>query len=374
MISKGTQVAHTHAAISGFYFKRAGLLGLSFLAGCGKPPSGSGDYGDFPVTAVVATAHTRILEDKISLVGSLHAIDTVDLVSEIDARIVDIHFEEGQPVQKGDVLIRFDDRKLAASLAQTSARYNLAKTNLERAVSLLERQTISQQDYDQAAAEFDAIRALLELEKERLADATLIAPFTGILSEHSVSRGQFTTRGQLLGTLVSIHPIEVAFHVPERYCGQLATGQVISISVAAYPDNAFSGTIAFISPEVDVDSRTVRVKARLDNTGALLKPGMFGSLELIFTAEEAALVIPEAALQYNRDQASVVVRDSDGRAAFRNVEVGTRLAGYAQILKGLAEGEQVVVEGYQKMRPGSAILISAESSRSGSQSAATPEA
>lgn len=340
-----------------------GLLALLCLAGCGKPPAGDGAYGDFPVTAVVATAQTRVLEDKISLVGSLNAIDAVDLVSEVDARVEDILFEEGQPVEKGDVLIRFDDRKLAAAVAQTTARYNLARTNLDRAASLLERQTISQQDYDQAAAEFDAIRAVLELEKERLSDATLVAPFAGILSEHSVSRGQYTSRGQLLASLVSIQPIEVAFHVPERYCGQLALGQGIAISVEAYPEKAFSGNIAFISPQVDLASRTVLVKARLDNGAGLLKPGMFGSLELVFTAEEQALVIPEAALQYNRDQASVVIMDAEDKAVFREVSVGTRLAGFAQILSGLKEGDRVVVEGYQKMRPGSTILISPESSR-----------
>jgi multidrug efflux pump subunit AcrA (membrane-fusion protein) len=90
---------------------------------------------------------------------------------------------------------------------------------------------------------------------------------------------------------------------------------------------------------------------------------MFGNLELVFTLVEDALVIPEAALQFNRDQASVVLMDGDGKAVFRDVEVGARLPGYAQIVSGLIEGDQVVVEGYQKMRPGSAILISNESDR-----------
>lgn len=351
--------------------KQARALSLSVLAllaltaGCGKPPPTEGAYGDFPVAAVVAPVERIVLEDKISLVGSLSAIDSVDLLSEVDARVEDIFFDEGQSVKKGQRLIRFDDSKLAANLAQTEARFNLAKTSLDRAASLLERQTISQQDYDQAAAEFDALEALLNLEKERLSDTLISAPFDGVLSEHSVSRGQYLSRGQFLATLVSIDPIEVDFNVPERYCGQLAIGQTIQIKVEAYPDTTFEGPIAFIAPRVDRESRTVLVKARLDNPQARLKPGMFGNLELVFTAESNALAIPEAAIQYNRDQASVVVMEADGKAAFRQVEVGTRLSGYAQIISGLKEGERVVVEGYQKMRPGSSILISAESSRFG---------
>lgn len=339
------------------------LIGIVLAGGCGKPPAADGQYGDFPVTAVVAPAKVMVLEDKISLVGSLNAINAVDLVSEIDARVEEILFDEGEAVQQGDVLFRLEQRKLSATVAQTTARYKLARTNLERAASLLQRQTISQQDYDQAAAEFEAIEASLELEKERLADATLIAPFSGMLGEHFVSRGQFTTRGQLLASLVSIDPIEVEFYVPERYCGQLKTGQSIDISVEAYPGQRFDGLITFISPKVDLASRTVLVKARLSNPEAVLKPGMFGNLELVFTLVEDALVIPEAALQFNRDQASVVLMDGDGKAVFRDVEVGARLPGYAQIVSGLIEGDQVVVEGYQKMRPGSAILISDESDR-----------
>jgi membrane fusion protein (multidrug efflux system) len=350
-----------------------GCIG-SFMTGCGKPPAADGQYGDFPVNAVVAPVERILLEDKIALVGSLNAIDSVDIVSEVDARIEEILFDEGEQVSAGDVLIRFDDRKLSAALSQTRARFELARTNLERAASLLERETITQQDYDQAAAEFEALEAVLELERQRLDDTIIRAPFSGVLSEHSVSRGQYLTRGQRLTSVVSINPIEVAFFVPERYSGQIALRQSIAVTVEAYPDEAFEGKIAFIAPEVDRQTRTVLVKARLDNTDGRLKPGMFGSLNLVFTVMKDALAIPEAAVQYNRDQASVVVMDAEGKAAFRNVTVGERLAGFARITEGLEQGERVVVEGFQKMRPGSTILISAESNRFGLEASSQPGA
>ena len=160
-------------------------------------------------------------------------------------------------------------------------------------------------------------------------------------------------------------PLEVEFNVPERYIGQLKMDQRIEISVEAWPDGLFSGSVVFISPKVDRTSRTVLVKARIANPDLQLKPGMFGKIELIFKARDAALVIPEAAISYANDDASVVVRNAEGVAEFRPVQVGIRLAGKAEIVDGLTAGEQVVVEGFQKLGPGTPISIAAESSRYG---------
>jgi membrane fusion protein (multidrug efflux system) len=341
------------------------ILPVLLLAACGKPPAGGGPGGDFPVSAVVAPVEERALEEKIFLVGSLEAIEEVALVSEIDAAVTGIPFAEGETVSEGEVLIRLDDRKLKASVAEMEARYNLARANVERSATLLERNTISRQEYDQAEAEFDSAKAMLDLARERLDDATIAAPFDGTMTERLVSLGQYLTRGQPLASLVMTDPIEVAFNIPERYIGQLRTGQEIEISVEAFPGQAFAGEVTFISPRVNVESRTVLLKARLPNPDGALKPGMFGNLELIFQVRDAALVIPEAAISFAGDQASVVVMDSEGKAAFRQVSVGTRLEGSAEITSGLKGGERVVVEGFQKMRPGSTILISDESRRYG---------
>lgn len=336
------------------------LLG-TILAGCGKPSGSGGGGGDFPVSAVVAPVSEQQLEEKIFLVGSLEAIEEIDLVSEIDARVIEINFEEGEFVSKGRVLIRLDARKLQAAVSEMQARFNLAKANLERSETLLNRETISQQDYDQAEAEFDAARALLQLAEERLDDATISAPFDGVMTERLISLGQYMSRGQALASLVVVNPLEVQFNVPERYIGQLQMDQEIEITVEAYPGELFGGNVIFISPRVDRNTRTVLVKAQIANADRRLKPGMFGNLELIFKAREAALVIPEAAISYSSDQASVVVMNNEDKAEFREVEVGIRLAGEAEILEGLSDGERVVVEGYQKMRPGSRIQISIES-------------
>ncbi|MGC9452118.1 MAG: efflux RND transporter periplasmic adaptor subunit [Oceanipulchritudo sp.] len=341
------------------------LAGLLALPGCGEKQENKAAGGGYPVSAVVAPVEKTALEEKIFLVGSLEAIDEVDLISEVDARVVELNFEEGETVQKGQLLIQLDARKLEASLAEMRSRYQLAKTDLDRAAILLERETISEQDYDQAEAEFDAARALLDLAEERLEDATIRAPFDGIMTERLISPGQYTSRGQKLASLVQMHPLDVEFNVPERYIGQLESGQRIEIGVEAYPEEAFEGEVVFISPRVDRASRTVLVKARVGNVDRRLKPGMFGNLELIFQARGEALVIPEAAISYTGDKATVVVMNAEGKAEFRPVEVGIRLAGKAEILSGLETGERVVVEGFQKMGPGTTVQVSIESRRYG---------
>lgn len=333
---------------------------LPALAGCGND-EGSGPQGAFAVSAVVAPVTEERLEEKILLVGSLEAVEEVDLVSEIDARVMAILFEEGEAVAENQELIRLDDRKLKASVAEMEARFDLARANLERSRVLLDRETISEQDFDQAEAEFDSAQALLELARERLADAVIRAPFDGVMTERLISMGQYMSRGQILASLVAVNPLEAQFNVPERYIGQLEMNQTIEISVEAFPGDSFSGDVVFISPRVNRESRTVLVKSVIDNRDRRLKPGMFGRLDLIFAARSASLVIPEAAIQYSGDQASVVVMNDEGVAEFRMVEVGKRLAGKAEILSGLEAGERVVVEGFQKMGPGTPINISADS-------------
>ena len=341
---------------------KTGGLAFAFLllGGCGGSDAQNGG-GEYSVNAVVAPVEKRAIEEKLFLVGSLEAIEEVDLVSEVDARVVEIAFEEGEAVEKGQLLLKLDQRKLAAAVAEMQARFNLAKANLERFANLLRKETISEQDFDQAEAEFDSAKAMLELAQEQLEDATITAPFDGVMTERLVSLGQYMSRGQALASLVDMNPLEVEFNVPERYIGQLALGQKIDVGVEAYANEAFTGEVIFISPRVDRDTRTVLVKAQVENADRRLKPGMFGNLELIFQAREAALVIPEAAISYMGDQASVVIVNEEGRAEFRDVEPGLRLAGEAEILSGLEEGQRVVVEGFQKMRPGSLVNISVES-------------
>lgn len=357
-----------NAAMYSFHkvFCRIVLAAVLIAAGgCGKPPPQQQGGGDYPVRAVIAPVEQRPIEEKIFLVGNLAPNEFVDIRSEIDGQVTNIGFEEGDFVEAGQVLVRLDDSKLLAQVEQARAQYELAKQDLDRGRTLLARRTISEQQFDQFRTTFEAASASLRLAQERLGDSVLRAPFSGHMTERRVSLGQYVDTGELISSLVQINPLKVEFNVPERYLAQVAVDQTIAITSEAYPDERFTGQVYFVSPQLDERNRTVLVKAMVDNSQRRLKPGMFAKLELIFRAREDALVIPESAISFHGDETTVVVMNEEGRAEFRTVRVGLRLAGMAEILDGLHAGELLVVEGFQKMGPGTRIQISPRSRRYG---------
>lgn len=341
------------------------LLSIVGISGCGESTTQAGFNGPFPVRAVVALVNEGNIEESLFLVGNLAAKESIDIRSEIEAKVTYIGFQEGAFIQQGQELFKLDDEKLKAQVAEAKARYELAKHDFERGKTLLEKETISQQQFDQFRFTQDEAQAALRLSQERMSEAIITAPFSGRMDERKVSLGQFVNVGELLSSLVQVNPLEVEFNVPERYLGQLQIGQTIKISSVAYPGEDFRGKVIFISPKLDERNRTVLMKAEMENADGRLKPGMFANLELIFRAREDAIVIPEQSISFQADQASVVVMDSEGKAEFRNVEVGLRLSGMAEIISGLVPGERIVVEGFQKMAPGSQIVISPKSEQYG---------
>lgn len=324
------------------------LVGCSHKPGAGGPPGGGG----FAVAVRAEVARVEPLEERIPLVATIFANEAVEVRSEIDGTVASIHFDEGQPVAAGQLLIQLDEEKLKAGEAEAEANFNLAKLTKQRADAMLGNNTISQQEYDQATATYAARQATLSLMQRQLKDTRIAAPFGGITGARLVSPGQVINRAATLTTLVDVDPIKVEVHAPERFLGQLAVGQSIEFRVAAYPDAAFRGEVYFIDPAVDPATRTVLVRAKLANADGRLHPGMFGSLQLTLQVKERAVTVPETALMMQGDQASVFIVDADGKAELVLVEVGIRQAGRVEIASGLQGGEPVVFEGLQKIQPG----------------------
>lgn len=356
------------------------LLSISLLAGCGKPPPPEGMPSDFPVPSVVGKATREKLEERLPLVGSVRAKDRVVLQSEMEARVVEVAFAEGALVKAGQVLFRLDARREEAAVAEAEARLARAEADLNRGQSLLANQTIPPQEFDRLREAALASKANLELAVSRLEDATIKAPFDGMVGERAASVGQYVTRGGSLATLTRVDPLEVEFEVPERFISQLAPGQNLRLDTAAWPGEPFDARVSYLAPEVDMTSRTLRVKGDLANPDGKLRPGMFGTIELVFAARENALVIPEGAVQQMGEQAMVVVVGAEDKAEYRPVKTGLRLAGRVEITDGLKEGERVVVEGHQKIAPGATVITMPGSIKHGVEpppppkDAATPEA
>lgn len=335
------------------------------VASCGKPVAPGRGGMDFPVQAVVAPVVLGALEESVRLVGSLKAAEEVEIVSEIDSSIIAIKFSEGEPVKKGQVLLLLDDAKLTTGLDEAEARLELATAELRRGRELLEKKTITEQEADRLLFQQRSADAAVRMTREQRADAVISAPFDGVIAEHDLSPGQIVSRGQKLVWLVQTRPLEVEFSVPERYVSHVAKKQKVEIETVAFPERKFEGTVDYISPRLDERNRTALVKAMLPNEEGLLKPGMYGTLTLVFRLRQNVLTIPEPAITYQGDDASVVVMNAEGKAEFRPVSVGLRLGAKAEIAGGLKEGERVVVEGYQKMAPGTIVLVAPESEKYG---------
>jgi membrane fusion protein (multidrug efflux system) len=334
------------------------VVALQLLTGC-KPKSGAGGpAGGFPPVQVIAVAaKSQPVTESLSLVGSIAANEMVELQSETDGIIQEILFAEGQRVTKDQLLIRLDDSKLAAAVAESESNFKLSQANFERAKQLFKGTLISQQEYDQASATFDLNQATLGLKQRQLKDARINAPFAGISGARKVSPGQVITKGTVLTALVDLDPVKVEVNVPERYLQRLKIGQPLEFSVAAFPGEKFRGEVYFISPQINENLRTALVKARIPNPEAKLLGGMFASMDLTLQVRDAAIVIPEPAIMSNGDNFSVFVVDKDSKAQIRPVQVGLRLAGKAEIVKGLSAGEMVIVEGVQKLGPGSPVKL-----------------
>lgn len=333
------------------------LLAL-FLTACGGKQEPN--QGPPPVRVVVSLAQSETLQEMISAVGTLAANEFVDIESEIDGRIEAIEFDEGQPVKRGQVLARVEESKLRAQAAQAGARLALSEANFARAGSTYEERVISRQEFDQARSQYEADKAAADLTTRLLEDATLRAPFDGIMGARLVSPGQVVQKGVKISSLIDADPIKVEFRVPERHAGALKPGLAVRLTVAAFGDREFSGTTYFVSPAVDPVTRTLLVKARAPNPRRVLQPGMFANLELVAATRPGAVTIPETALMRSGETESVFAVGADSKAALRPVTVGLRLKGKVQILSGIDAGENVVIEGVQKLRPGAAVAFDAQ--------------
>ena len=331
------------------------VLASSIFCGCGpKKTAGPGAPMKMEMQVVAVDAKREPVSEIISLVGNILANESVEIKSEIDGTVAEIGFQEGQPVKKGHLLIRLDDSKLAAAVAESEANFGLTKSNFERSQQLFKEKLVAQQEFDQTESAFQITKANLELKQQQLKDARILAPFAGIVGGRVVSPGQVITKSTTLTWLTDVDPVKVEINVPERFIGQLKVGQKIQIRVASYPGKKFDGEVYFIAEQIDPTTRTAFVKARIPNPELLLKPGMFANLDLTLSVRENAIVIPETAVSQLMEGGSgmVFTVDKANTAQMRKVKLGIRFAGKVEVVEGLAEGEKVIVEGLQKIGPG----------------------
>jgi membrane fusion protein (multidrug efflux system) len=307
-----------------------------------------------PVEAV--TVQQQTMPISIKALGSLAADQQIEVSPEVDGQIAKINFHNGQDVKQGRLLFQIDDSVAHAQLTAAKAKLRLSKEDFRRNHRLLENDALSQQALDQAAEALAEDQAVVNERQLLVKKMQLRAPFDGTVGSRTVSVGQYVTVGQTLAPLVNTDSLKVIYNVSETYLPQLKLGQLVSVTSSALPGERFSGTVAFISPTVDVTSRTVEVHATVPNNAQQLAPGMFVNVEQQLGQRLNALVIPAEALVATISGSEVYVIQN-GRAVETPVKVGARWGGNVEITSGLTAKQQIVNVGQQKLRDGSQVQI-----------------
>ena len=304
------------------------------------------------------TVRPQTLTERLSTTGTLRANEDVELVVEIAGKVQAIHFREGQPVRAGELLLEIDDTQLVAERDRAAYRLNLAERSETRQRRLFEDGLTSQEQYDFAQSELNVLRAELELVRARLAKTRIRAPFAGVVGLRMVSVGSYLTPQTRIATLQDFDPVKVDFAVPEKYASHFAVGDPIRFRTRGSP-KVHTGTVSAIEPRVDVETRSLTVRARSPNPDRALVPGSFADVEIVVRRIEGALAVPSRAVVPELGGKKVFVY-VDGEARPRPVETGLRTAELVEITRGLEPDDRVIVSAIQRLRPGLAVEVEAE--------------
>ena len=311
------------------------------------------------------------LEDRVTAVGELVAPQHAEISAEVDGRVTELMLVEGQSVTAGDPLLELDPAKRRLELAAARAHVSEAAASVEnvrrqvlRQRELQARNISSQSALDDsetalrlAQAKLAAAKADLGVESRALEEATVRAPFDGMVVRRMVSLGEYVQVGRSLVEIVSLNPIEVEFRVAEIDSSFVRLGQEVAVHVAPYPDRSFGAKVTVISPTIDPNTRTLRVKAVVDNAEGLLRPGLFARADLGLSVHEGVAVVPSSAVLQRVDGSVVFVLDGADRATRRVVQLGSFQEGRVEITKGLRAGDRVLVRGHADLLDGQQVRL-----------------
>lgn len=323
------------------------------LSGNGETPEAEqAKGGGIPVVTYSVVAAP--LKAEISNVGTLEAGEAASLRAEVPGTVAEIHFNEGTPVKKGDLLLAIDPRTYQEKYNQAMAAYELARLTENRRRKLLKNKFISAQAVDEAAGSLRGTRSAMEAAKLRLEKTKITAPFDGVVGLRSLSVGDFLTVGDTVTDVVALDPMKMQVAVPERYLSRLRDRLAVRLSVDAWPGREFGGELYAVNPTVDANTRNVTIKAVIRNEDFALRPGMYARVNLSLGESENALMVPEEAIISQGEKVGVMKVVED-KAVPAEVTLGLRRDGKVEVLTGLAAGDVVVTAGQMKLQPGAPV-------------------
>ena len=356
------------ASLAAYWYQHKGPTAASgptaSAAGAPRAAGAPGGAPQGPVAVEVGKVESATLVDEAQAVGTLRSRQGVVVRPEVAGRIAALGFQDGQRVRKGQVLVQLDDAIVAAQVRQAQAQVSIARANYDRNRELLAENFVSQAAVDQTAANLQVAEAQLALARAQLERMKIVAPFDGTAGIRQVNVGDYVAAGTDLVNLEDLSRVYVDFRLPERYLPQLRVGQAAQVTLDALPQKRFNARIDAMDPQVDATGRSVLVRASLDNTEGVLRPGMFARVDTVLSTRPEALVVPEEAVMPDAGKQFVIKvvpgPEVEGRATRvaqpSEVQTGARRQGRVEILQGVQAGDTVVTAGHQRVQRDGALL------------------
>ncbi|MDR2918316.1 MAG: efflux RND transporter periplasmic adaptor subunit [Tannerella sp.] len=300
----------------------------------------------------------QALSDQIRSTGSTIPDEEVDLSFESSGKIVDIYFNEGTYVKKGDLLAKINDKPLQAQLQKLEAQIPLAKERVFRQGTLLQKDAVSQEAYEQVTTEYDILMADIELVKANILQTELRAPFDGIIGLRLVSEGAYATPSTIIANLTKISPLKIEFSIPERYAADVSNGTNISFYMegASGITNKYNARVYAVEGKIELETRSLKVRALYPNTDQAILPGRYLSVEVTKREINNAIAVPSEAIIPEMGK-NIVYVYKNGEAWPAEIIAGLRTESEVQVLDGLQAGDTVITTGVMQLRTGMKVEI-----------------
>ena len=313
----------------------------------------SGKKPTMTVSGVVVEPQN--FSNTISISGSIEANENVEIRSEISGIVENISFSEGTNVSKGQTLLKVNDIELRAQLAQAKTRENLSSENERRAKLLLQKEAISQEEYDIASADFRTAKAQTQLIQAQIGKTTIRAPFSGKIGLRNISPGTYVTPTTLITKLVSSNRVKITFSIPEKYASEINKNAEITFTVPNIQET-FKAKIYAIEPEIEATTRTLKIRALAENQSEKLLPGTFATIELPLKNIQDAILIPTEAIVPVQEGKKIFV-SINGKAKGIKVETLTRTDKNIIITSGLKPGDTIITSGVMSLKDDADVKV-----------------
>lgn len=326
-----------------------------FFHGDSKPKEEKRNQGGpMSVEAIIVTP--QYAADTLTLTGNIDADEKVEVRSEVSGIVERIYFSEGTRVSKGQTLVKINDIELQAQLRQAETRRTLTSENERRARLLLEKGAISQEEYDIASADFKTAQAQIQLIRAQISKTSVRAPFSGVIGLRNISPGAYISPEMLITNLVKSNQVKITFSIPEKYASGVKVNTKVNFTVANTSEK-FTATIYAIQPEIEINTRTLTVRARAENGTGKLIPGTFANIAFDLNEVQDAIIVPTQAIVPVQNGKKVFVY-KNGKAKEAMVQTGSRSESDVIVLSGLNPNDTVLTTGVLSLKDGAPVKIS----------------